>query len=250
MAKPKLQYDIEEVDEILDLYKKELRKENKRLTEYKSKSISKFNELLVDNNTKRKNGDSFTLYKYNFWAGKHRSTGNYNYGKKIIIEKNEELRQMEMKSNRTVEIQDIINIVNRNIKNPDEMKNLLCIYLKKEKDKIANLSKENIKLTNEVRELKNKNQVLSDTYTNLFFNSQNPNNSLNDMLSLTKIDDKFICDELESMFDDGLSRFNVLANLDYDSSLSTNNHSLQNIISLNEKKMQNQRAKELEDEGF
>lgn len=109
---------------------------------------------------------------------------------------------------------------------------------------------ENIKLSDDNRNLKNKISILEDTYTNLFFNSQVPNNSLNDMLSLEKSQDKFICEELENMFEDGLNRFNMLANLDYDYATANENHRLQNIINLEEKKKQNQRLKELEDEGF
>ena len=52
------------------------------------------------------------------------------------------------------------------------------------------------------------------------------------------------------MFEDGLNRFNMLSNLDYDYATANENHRLQNIINLEEKKKQNQRLKELEDEGF
>ena len=127
---------------------------------------------------------------------------------------------------------------------------LLCHYIKKQNDKMKIVIDENIKLSDDNRNLKNKISILEDTYTNLFFNSQVPNNSLNDMLSLEKSQDKFICEELENMFEDGLSRFNMLANLDYDCAPANDNNKLQNIINLEEKKRQNQRLKELEDEGF
>lgn len=253
MAKPKIEYDIDEVNEILDLYKKKMRKEDKVFAEYKSKTISKFNEELVDNNIERSNGKTFTLYKYNFWAGRNRSTGDYNYGKKIIIQRNEKLRLQLSSESRDVEMQDIITIINKNIKNPNKLTSLLCHYLKKQKDRTAIIANENIKLSEENRLLKDKIRLLEDTYTNLFFNSQIPNNSLNDMLSLSKSQDKFICEELENMFDDGLYRFKILANLEYKDDSIENTaqfNKLQNIISLDEKKKEAQRQKELEDEGY
>lgn len=251
MAKPKLQFDVEEIEEILDLYRKKIRKEGKVLTEYKSKSISRFNEDLVNSNVKRSNGEPFILYKYNFWAGRHRGNGHYNYGKKIIIQRNEELRLQLTSEPKDVEMQDIINIIDKNIKDPNKMTSLLCHYLKKQKNKTAIIINENIKLSDENRHLKNKIILLEDVYTNLFFNSQIPNNSLNDMLSLSKSQDKFICEELENIFEDGLNRFNTLANLDSNLTEGLNpNNQLQNIISLKEKKKQTQRIKELEEEGF
>lgn len=253
MAKPKLEYSEDEINEILDLFKNKTKKEGKVLTEYKSKTISNFNEELVKDNVKRKNGEPFNHYKYNFWAGKHRGTGEYNYGKKVILQRNEELRLQAERDPEEVEMQDIINIVNRNIKNPNKMTSLLCHYVKKQKDKIATILGENIKLTDENKNLKSKIALLEDTYTNIFFNSQIPNNSLNDMLSISKSHDAFISEELENMFEDGLSRFKALANLDYSSVStegSTQHNTLQSVISINEKKREMQREKELEDEGF
>ena len=253
MAKPRLQYNTEEIDEILDLYAKSIKKSGKLLTEFKSKTISKFNEKLVNDRTKRRNGEIFNLYRYNFWAGKNRSTGEYNYGKKIIIQRNEELLNKLTKANTMVEMQDVINIINRNIKTPNKMTELLCIYLKKEKDKVSTLINENIELTNQVRNLKSKNQMLTDIYTNLFFNSQNPNNSLYDMLSLKKMNDKFICEELEHMYDDGLERFKILANLDFNQPTTytkDTTYYLQNLVNLEEEKRKLQKIKDLEDEGF
>ena len=250
MAKQKTQFDIDEVNEILDLYKNKIRKEGNILTEYKCKSVSNFNEYLVEENVKRSNGEPFTLYKYNFWAGRHRSTGEYNYGKKIIMQRNEELQKQLSKEAKDLELQDIISIIDKNINDKNKVTALLCHYIKKQKDKMKIVIDENIKLSDDNRNLKNKISILEDTYTNLFFNSQVPNNSLNDMLSLEKSQDKFICEELENMFEDGLNRFNMLANLDYDYATANENHRLQNIINLEEKKKQNQRLKELEDEVF
>lgn len=251
MAKPKLAYDVDEINEILDLYKDKVKAGGKILTEYKSKTISNFNEELVANDIKRQSGESFTLYKYNFWAGKHRGTGDYNYGKKIILQRNEELRLRAEQDPKNVEMQDIINIVNKNIKDPNKLTALLCHYIEKQKNKVAILLDENIKLSNENKDLKSKISLLEDTYTNIFFNSQIPNNSLNDMLSLSKTQDGFICEELENMFEDGLDRIRRLGNLDPTlTEGSTQHNHLQSIININEKKKQIQRVKDLEDEGF
>lgn len=253
MAKSRTVYDIDEIEEILNLYKNKLRKEGKVLTEYKSKSLSNFNAKLVENNIKRRNGEFFTLYKYNFWAGKNKTTGEFNYGKKIIIQKNEELNKILTSNSNDVSLQDIISIVDKNIKNPNKMTSLLCYYFKKQRDKLETISNENIRLSNENKYLKDKITMMEDIYTNLFFNSQSPNNSLNDMLSFNKIHDTFVNEELENMFEDGLTRFKILANLDYPNSSteSLNSHyQLQSIIDFKKKKKQSQRLKELEDEGF
>ena len=138
MAKQKTQFDIDEVNEILDLYKNKIRKEGNILTEYKCKSVSNFNEYLVEENVKRSNGEPFTLYKYNFWAGRHRSTGEYNYGKKIIMQRNEELQKQLSKEAKDLELQDIISIIDKNINDKNKMTALLCHYIKKQKDQDEN----------------------------------------------------------------------------------------------------------------
>jgi len=251
MAKPRLEYDKNEVEEILDLYKDKVIAEGNILTEYKSKTISKFNEELVANNIKRENGKPFTLYKYNFWAGRQRSTNDYNYGKKIILNRNEELRLKAVGDAKNVEMQDIINIVNKNIKDPNKLTALLCTYVKKQKNKVATVLDENIKLTNENKALKDRIEILENTYLNIFFNSQIPNNSLNDMLSLSRTQDGFISEELENMFEDGLDRIRGLGNLDPTLTEGSGQYnSLQNIINIAEKKEEMERMKQLEDEGF
>lgn len=249
MANPRIKYDIDEIDEILDLYKKQLKKEGKLLTEFKSKSVSNFNKELVDNNVKRKNGKPFTLYKYHFWAGKQAKDGEYNYGKKRIMQKNDELSKSLEGEIKDIDIQDILCIIEKNYKNPTKMTNLICNYIRRQKKKTKRILDENIKLSEENQQLKNQLTKMDDCFTNIFFNSQFPNNSLNDMMTCQKSNDKFIQSELNNMFSDGLQRIEMLTNINYDCGPQTDNQ-LQNIINLDRKKRGEQRVKEAEDEGF
>lgn len=255
MANPKIDYSIEEIDEILDLYGDKLKKEGKLLIEYKCKSVSNFNKDLVDNNVKRKNGSYFTLYKYHFWAGRQGKDGDYNYGKKAIMEKNYQLSQTLCGKEKDIDIQDILTIIERNYKNPNKMTNLICSYIRKEQKQKQKILEENIKLAEENVKLRNQNIKIEDSFTNIFFNSQFTNNSLNDMMTCKKSGDAFIREELNNMFVDGLERINRLTNVvnDYsimeDTSPSENNK-LDNLVQLGKKKREEKRMEDFENEGF
>lgn len=255
MANPKIEYSKEEIDEILELYREKLKKEGKLLTEFKCKSVSNFNKELVDNNIKRKDGSPFTLYKYHFWAGRQGKDGDYNYGKKAIMEKNYELSETLHGKERDVDIQDILTIIERNYKNPTKMTNLICSYIRKEQKQKEKILEENMKLTEENQKLRNQNIKMQDSFTNIFFNSQFPGNSLNDMMTCEKSGDAFIQSELNNMFEDGLARIEALANIanNYSTNKDNNpskNKELQNLIQLDKKRRENERMEDFNNEGF
>ena len=255
MANPKIKYDEEEVDEILELYKSELLK-NKLPLKLKTKSVSDFNTYLVENNIKRKNGKEFFHYKYHFWAGKQPSTGEYNYGKKAIMKKNAEINESILGADEEADMVDIINIIQKNYKNIPKLTKLIVSHFRGLKEKNKTLLDENLKLESQVRKFKIQVERLENGITTIMFNSQNPNNSLNDMLTLKKHQDVFISDELESMFEDGNSRFeklcnyNVMNTVDENSEVKDDNIKLQNIIALENSKAKEKRKKLLEDDGF
>ena len=252
MANPKIEYDIDEIDEIIDLHKKELKKKGLSM-KLKPKSVSDFNTYLVENNIKRKNGDDFNHYKYHFWAGKQPTTGEFNYGKKVIMKKNEEMVEGIVGESKDADVVDIVTIIQKNYKNVSKLTSLIVQHFNKIKKTNKSLLDNNLKLEEENKRLKERYKKLEDGITTIMFNSQNPNNSLNDMLTFQKSQDKFISDELNMMFEDGNTRFEKLSNLSVEA-LSPNSsnevNNLQNIISLQSRKKVQERISSLEDEGF
>ncbi|WP_055328855.1 hypothetical protein [Paraclostridium sordellii] len=95
--------------------------------------------------------------------------------------------------------------------------------------------------------MKIKNQALEDGITRILFDSQNPNNSLNNMLLLEKSQDVFIMEELKNMFDNDLTTLEKLSSL---TNLKNSNSSLGNLISLSEEKRKLDKKSKLEEEGY
>ncbi|CEP83698.1 Uncharacterised protein [[Clostridium] sordellii] len=138
-------------------------------------------------------------------------------------------------------------IIEKNHKNPAKLTKLLCKLFYKYDKRQNNLIKENLKLTKENNDLKIKNQALEDGITRILFDSQNPNNSLNNMLLLEKSQDVFIMEELKNMFDNDLTTLEKLSSL---TNLKNSNSSLGNLISLSEEKRKLDKKSKLEEEGY
>lgn len=76
-------------------------------------------------------------------------------------------------------------------------------------------------------------------YANLFFQSQSPSNSLNNMMSLSKSADSVCYDKLKNMFGD-LNRFDRIIQS------QVNEKQMNNVTDINKQR----KAQKLKDEGF
>lgn len=249
MANPRINYDVDEIDEIIKLYIKKQAELGHIITKYGSSTLSKFNQKLVDDNIKRENGKSFKLYKYHFWAGKQ-PNGEYNYGKKKIIELNEELKTELVGDVEAPELNDIILIVNKNYKNPQKLIKLLSVYFFKQDTKIKNLLGENLKLVEQNNKLVNKSKHLEDGITRIMFDSQSAHNSLSNMFNLEKSQDSFILEELNYMFDNDLSKLERLTNIGSSNTQTNENSSLSNVIEIQKQKLKAKKQQKFEEDGF
>ena len=71
---------------------------------------------------------------------------------------------------------------------------------KRDKRTIAELEKENKELKEKLSKEQDKNNKLEKGVTNLFFASSSPNNSMENMINLSKSEDAFAYNELKNMF--------------------------------------------------
>lgn len=236
MAKTKTFYDIEEIDEIIELYIKHY---GGVISELKFKTISDFNSKIANNqNYQRKNGNLYKLYKYNFWGGSYK--GEYNYGKKRIIEINKKNKVRTVGNEFQSDISDIVAMINSLHKNPQKLIQMMSRLFDKERKKILKLEADYKKLKEDNYNLLNKIENLETGITNLIFYSQNPNNSLNNMLNISKSEDSICYDELVNMFND-INRFERIN--------FKNESCSENVISIDEANRL-KRLKELEEDGF
>lgn len=237
MAKSKTAVDKVEIDEIINLYIKE---QGGIVPELKYKALSNFNiEIANTPKYKRSNGELFKLYKYNFWGGSY--NGEYNYGKRRIMELNEKNKVQVVGKEFDSDMADIVAMINNLHKKPQELTRLMIKLFEKERKKAKETQIELAK-QRELNELLIQNiEALEDGITNLIFHSQSPNNSLNNMLNLSKSADSICYDELKNMFGntDRFERFKTIE-------IEKEKDNIVSIEELNRLK----RLKELENEGF
>lgn len=195
MAKNKTTIDLEEVDEIVNLY---IESRGGFTTDLKFKAISDFNIKIVNDKYKRKNDKMFTLYKYNFWGGSY--NGEFNYGKKRIIELNEKNKVHVVGHEFDNEVIDIITLVNDLHNKPQELTKYLVSIFEKERKKHKDVENQLALAKETISKLENKIAVFENGFTNLFFQSNSPNTSLDNMMNLSKSMDSVCYDELKNMF--------------------------------------------------
>lgn len=236
MSKVKTGYDEQEIDEIINLYIKE---HGGVLREVQYNAVSKFNVKIANNEDyRRENGELFKLYKYNFWGGAYQ--GQYNFGKRKIIEFNEKNKIHVVGKEYDAHIGSIVAMIHELHKKPHKLTKLLVDLFEDKLITIEKLKKDNLALKQEVENLKSNNKYLNDSYTALFCHSQSPNNSLNNMMNMSKKADSVCYDILLNMFGN-LDRFEQFKIKEE----NTND----NIVSM-EDLARLKRLKELEDEGF
>lgn len=187
---------IQEVKEIIDL---QLENVNKILKKLSYNGVFQFNKKIADNEKfKRKNGEKFNLYPYDFWGGSYK--GEDNYGKKQIDEYKS--KRIEDLDNLVFDtgMQDIILAVNDLHNNPVKLTNVLTRVYKKDKERIQELE-EKVKLYEiQFKEQQNRIKTLETVFTNLFYNSRSSRNSLPNFFDLKKSEDWFAAEQMINAF--------------------------------------------------
>ncbi|MGL4850599.1 MAG: hypothetical protein ACRC28_17040 [Clostridium sp.] len=230
MAKERTKYDEKEVNEILDLYEKEILKGIK--SKVSQSGVQKYNERLSNSNEYlnylRK---PFTLYSKDFWAGTYK--GDDNYGKAQIKLRNEK-GQKFLGEEFSSDVLDVMALIDRYHKYPDK----LFIKLRKIINSLVEekeIAQNNYKvIEKKYNTLKESYELSLESYTNFVFESQSPNNSLNDMFRLTKEEDAFAFGELANTFNSE-KRINDIINKAKKDEIRMN-EILNNVVDLNEKK--------------
>lgn len=203
MSKPKRIVDHEEVDEIIALKLKDLGGIRKKLT---YNSVFKFNENIAKNEEfKRKNGELFKRYGYDFWAGQY--NGVDYYGKQKIDEIKRNSNVQVIGEEFAPSINDIIMLVNDLHSKPEVLTRKLVSLYEKDKKKIVSLENEVEKLTKQRDKLTKDLRAFEKGFTTVFYNSILDSNSLPNVLSMKKSKDGLIFDELKNMFSQDNTRF-------------------------------------------
>lgn len=220
MARAKRTIDKEEVDEIIYLKLKELGGMKKRLT---YNSVFTFNKEIANNpKYKRKNGELFTLYGYDFWASSYNNEDYYGI---------QRINEIKNTSNVIVagkefipEVEDIHALVNDYYKKPEVLYKKLAKVFEMDKNKLKNLEEENKKLKKEKDDLQKALQSFEREFASIFCNSRLADNSLVDVMSMNKSKDYLVYDGLKNMFNDEklveLSKTNGINNIDTNNVLS------------------------------
>lgn len=225
MARAKREVNKDEVEEIIRLKVEELGGLKNKLT---NNSVFQFNKKIANNpEYKRKDGELFRLYGYDFWAGNYK--GEDYYGKKRIDEIKNESNIKVAGEIFIPEVQDVILLVKQYHENPDILlKKLVSIFIS-DKKKISKLEKENQKLKKDKENLKNNLVDFQTGFASLFCNSHYTSNSLNDVISMKCSNDEFVYNELKNMFKNEDEIFK-LANND---NVKSTNYESTNIIDAN-----------------
>lgn len=138
MARAKRTIDKEEVDEIIYLKLKELGGMKKRLT---YNSVFTFNKEIANNpKYKRKNGELFTLYGYDFWASSYNNEDYY--GRQRINEIKNTSNVIVAGKEFIPEVEDIHALVNDYYKKPEVLYKKLAKVFEMDKNKLKNLAKD------------------------------------------------------------------------------------------------------------
>lgn len=209
MARPRVEINKDEVKEIIDLYIKE--ELNGIVSKLSNRGVCKFNEKIANNPVyKRKNGELFTLYKYWVWGGEYK--GEEGYGRLEIKERLEKNEVKVIGEAFIPDVADIVQLVNDLYTQPTKLiVRLRKIFEHERKEKeLFKSEKDNYKQKYEDTLLKL--QMHERAITNLMFQSQSPDNSLNDMFNMCKPTDEICINELSNIFDNSQERLTLLIN--------------------------------------
>lgn len=207
MARKKNTIDKSEVEEIIALKIQDLGGIKSKLT---YNNVWNVNKQLVKEKRKRSNGNLFNLYGYTFWASNY--NGEDYYGKSTIDRIKSTDNIILAGESFTVELQDILIIVDKFHNKPQELSKRLIKLFEKDRKKIKSLKEQNDKLNKELVKLRKNIELLEHGFATMFYNSIYTDNSLNDVTSLKKSGDFFVLEELKYMFNQDEGRIGNLLN--------------------------------------
>lgn len=244
MARQKLNFDEEEVREIINLKLMELDGDTTKLT---ANSVRTFNEKIANNPIyKRANGELYTKYSYTFWIDK-----NYFGNQEVMRIKNENGDFTLVGDCFAPESQDIQILVSRHGKNLPVLTEKLIVMLENDKKELYDLRNQLGEMKKKYDKVVQELESFKQSFATIFMNSAESINSLNNAVTLKNEGDIIIHDELKTMFSDDWDNFkSIIENNSLppskDESIKLFNKTEEdfNVIDLNE------RLAELEDEGF
>lgn len=207
MARPKTKIDKDEINEIINLYIKKVL--NGNTMKLSANGITKFSAQIAKNETYiRQNGLLFNKYKYTIWAGNYQ--GNDYYGKQRINEIKNEAEVKGVGEAFNPVTLDIIRLLEDSKNVDDKLKLRLCKIFDKERKYKNELEKDLENIKRENKKLRQKIDMMEKSIINLMFQSQSPDNSLNDMFNATRSTDVICCREMENIFNEGSERIKIL----------------------------------------
>lgn len=230
MARKKAEIDKKEVDEIIALKLNDLGGLKSKLT---YNNVWNFNKELSKNKTLNYKGKPFNLYGYTFWASGY--NGEDYYGKAKIDETKASKEIILAGESFSKEVQDLLILIDKYKDEPKELSKRIVKVFEADRKKMGLLAEQNKKLNDEISKLRKEKAQLEEGFTTVFYNSIYTDNSLNDVMSITKSGDSVMLDSLKTMFNGDEDKLNQI--LEGKSKKVENS---KNILSL-ESKMSNKR---------
>lgn len=245
MARPENTWDEEEIEEIISLKLQELGGIKSKLS---YNNVYKLNQKLCETNTKRKNGENFNLYGYTFWASSYK--GKAYYGKEKIDEAKASNKIILAGESFDVDTEDIILMVDKYHKKPEELSRRLIKAFKRDRQRIKALEQRSDELRQEVCNLRDDLKRFERGFATMFMGSNDENNSLKDVITLNKSEDKKILKELKNMFNNDESKIaQILSDSSNNDDIS--NKPITKVIDISNRTIDKAKAlSELEEEGF
>lgn len=234
MARQKAKVNKNEVDEIISLKLNDLGGLKSKLT---YNNVWTFNKKLVKEKALNSEGKPFALYGYTFWASGYNGEDYYGKAKIDEIKSCEEI--ILAGESFSKEVQDILILVDKYKDKPQELSRRLVKIFESDRKKMTSLTEQNKSLNEEIVSLRKQKEQLEEGFTTVFYNSIYTDNSMTDVMSITKSGDSYMLDSLKTMFNDDENKLNQI--------VSTKKKVLQlepNVLSL-EQKLANK--KQLED---
>lgn len=234
MARPKSEYDEEEVKEIILLKLDVLLGVKSKLTPNK---VFQFNKEIAKKNSGylRKNGKPFKLYGYHFWYTEG------EFGRKKIDEIKSEEEFILAGKSFVPNIMDIPILVNKLHKKPEELAKKLITLFEKDRVKIEQLKQEKDEYIEKLNKANEMLEKQKQSFLSIFMESDNQTNSLKDVKTLKRSEDGLINDELKNVIGDNVDEESI--------AVVMNNDNLVRVDWESPKSRQKRRS-ELEDMGF
>lgn len=204
MGRDRIEYNEQEVEEIILLKLKELGGIKSRLS---YNNVTKFNEKIANNvEYRRANGELFKLYGWTFWGTRDKKTGLDYYGRTKIDEIKNNSHVIVAGEEFTAEMQDILTLVDDLHSKPEILAKRLVKVFDRDRSKLEKLEKENERLTKQNELLNTRIKLFEKGFVSLFINSSVSNNSLENVMALNSSRDGAIFNELKNMFNCDESR--------------------------------------------